>query len=264
MTYYLIAATKSREKSLTWHVTWPLWKTGSYSFCSRVKEQKPFWRMAFYTYYSFLLLLVIIIVSLVCSDGVDAPGSDQADKQNQMPSLSFAEAQNWPGFSSLFSLNLLSSFPEDAEISEYCRELLRVFGQRYVAYVNCLIPAARPVKVCQSCFSSNVSLVDIYRNISEEVCDARAISFCFKPSPVWQHKALFVCRRLVSHESCDWLVVTLEETLLLVLLHRQCEDWDHLTKTQKCIVFVNNCMLWYSSTWMFVRWKILSFCVNMV
>lgn len=131
--------------------------------------------MAFYTYYSFLLLLVIIIVSLVCSDGVDAPGSDQADKQNQMPSLSVAEAQNWPGFSSLFSLNLLSSFPEDAEISEYCRELLRVFGQRYVAYVNCLIPAARPVKVCQSCFSSNVSLVDIYRNISEEVCDARAI-----------------------------------------------------------------------------------------
>lgn len=68
----------------------------------------------------------------------------------------------------IFSLNLLSFFTEDREISDYCSELLQIFGQRYAAYVNCLVPAARPVKVCQGCFASFGSLQDIYMNISSD------------------------------------------------------------------------------------------------
>ncbi|XP_061610023.1 osteopetrosis-associated transmembrane protein 1 [Phyllopteryx taeniolatus] len=63
---------------------------------------------------------------------------------------------------------LLSAFPDDLEVSDYCSELLRLFGQRYVAYVNCLVPAARPVKVCQNCFGAYGSLVTTYMNISSE------------------------------------------------------------------------------------------------
>nr|XP_057912884.1 osteopetrosis-associated transmembrane protein 1 [Doryrhamphus excisus] len=67
------------------------------------------------------------------------------------------------------SLRLLSTFPGDLEISDYCSELLRIFGERYVAYVNCLVPSARPVKVCQNCFASYGSLVTTYANISSEM-----------------------------------------------------------------------------------------------
>ncbi|XP_061742486.1 osteopetrosis-associated transmembrane protein 1 isoform X1 [Nerophis ophidion] len=62
----------------------------------------------------------------------------------------------------------LSAFPGDLEISDYCSQLLRIFGERYVAYVNCLVPSARPVKVCQNCFASYGSLVETYTNISSD------------------------------------------------------------------------------------------------
>ncbi|KAM6915142.1 osteopetrosis-associated transmembrane protein 1 [Xenentodon cancila] len=65
-------------------------------------------------------------------------------------------------------LSLASSFPEDQEMSEYCSEMLGVFGQRYEACLKCLVPAARPVKLCEKCYSSYDSLVHIYNNISSD------------------------------------------------------------------------------------------------
>ncbi|XP_044025668.1 osteopetrosis-associated transmembrane protein 1 [Siniperca chuatsi] len=130
--------------------------------------------MSLYKNSSVLVLLVLHIYAAVSSDGVNLTVSDSADKLKQIPSSSPAAAAvvNSPVFKSavdsIFSLNLLSSFPEDLEISDYCSDLLHIFGQRYVAYVNCLVPAARPVKVCQNCFSSYGSLKDIYMNISSD------------------------------------------------------------------------------------------------
>ncbi|XP_024257141.1 osteopetrosis-associated transmembrane protein 1 isoform X2 [Oncorhynchus tshawytscha] len=73
-----------------------------------------------------------------------------------------------PSRGSYFSLNLFSGFPEDLEVSDYCVELLAIFGQRYSTYVTCLVSAARPVKVCQNCYGSYDNLMDIYTNISSD------------------------------------------------------------------------------------------------
>ncbi|KAF1376683.1 hypothetical protein PFLUV_G00214030 [Perca fluviatilis] len=124
----------------------------------------------------FLVLLVLSTYALASSVGGNLTASDSADKLKQSLSLSPAapvvvgvdSTVFKPGVDSLFSLNLLSSFPEDLEISDYCSDLLHIFGQRYVAYVNCLVTAARPVKVCQNCFSSYGSLMNIYTNISSD------------------------------------------------------------------------------------------------
>uniref|UniRef100_A0A3Q3X3K7 Uncharacterized protein n=1 Tax=Mola mola TaxID=94237 RepID=A0A3Q3X3K7_MOLML len=119
---------------------------------------------------TFVLLLSICAV--VSSDGLILTASASAGGQVSPLSLPAAAVLNAPVYPAatepIFSLNLLSSFPEDLEISGYCNELLRVFGERYVAYVNCLVPAARPVKVCQSCFSSYGSLQATYLNISTD------------------------------------------------------------------------------------------------
>ncbi|XP_076613250.1 osteopetrosis-associated transmembrane protein 1 [Chaetodon auriga] len=131
--------------------------------------------MSLYRNSWFLVSLVFHIYALVSGDGLNLSVSDSADKLKEIPSLSPAAAAAVvsspvfkPGVDSIFSLNLLSSFPEDLEISDYCSDLLHIFGQRYVAYVNCLVPAARPVKVCQKCFSSYGSLIDTYKNISSD------------------------------------------------------------------------------------------------
>ncbi|XP_034756425.1 osteopetrosis-associated transmembrane protein 1 [Etheostoma cragini] len=125
----------------------------------------------------FLVCLVLSTYALASSVGVNLTASDSEDKLKQTVSLSPAAPAVVamvdlpvfkPAVDSLFSLNLLSSFPEDLEISDYCSELLHIFGQRYVAYVNCLVTAARPVKVCQNCFSSYGSLMNIYMNISSD------------------------------------------------------------------------------------------------
>lgn len=130
--------------------------------------------MALHKMSRFLVLLVFSLHSR--ASGV-AGNLAVADEPKEMPPVSSAAAAGAGGVNSpvfkpasgpLFSLNLLSSFPEDLEISDYCSELLHIFGQRYVAYVNCLVPAARPVKVCQSCFSTYVSLNDTYMNISSD------------------------------------------------------------------------------------------------
>ncbi|XP_061126599.1 osteopetrosis-associated transmembrane protein 1 isoform X2 [Syngnathus typhle] len=62
----------------------------------------------------------------------------------------------------------MSAFPDDLEVSDYCSELLSLFGQRYETYVNCLVTSARPVKVCQNCFGAYGMLVNTYMNISSE------------------------------------------------------------------------------------------------
>ncbi|XP_029318446.1 osteopetrosis-associated transmembrane protein 1 [Cottoperca gobio] len=129
--------------------------------------------MSLYRNWSFLLLLVLNIYAV---GGVNLTASDSADTRKQSSFLSPAAAVvlvnspvfKTPDVDSLFSLNLLSSFPEDLEISNYCSELLHIFGQRYVSYVNCLVTASRPVKVCQKCFANYGSLIEIYKNISSD------------------------------------------------------------------------------------------------
>ncbi|TSL47629.1 Osteopetrosis-associated transmembrane protein 1 [Bagarius yarrelli] len=63
-------------------------------------------------------------------------------------------------------LSLSASFPEELEVSEDCQDLLHDFGQKYASLANCLVSNARPVKVCQNCYSEFNSFQDIYSNIS--------------------------------------------------------------------------------------------------
>ncbi|KAL0967745.1 hypothetical protein UPYG_G00256350 [Umbra pygmaea] len=69
---------------------------------------------------------------------------------------------------SYYTLNLLSAFPESLDVSNYCIELLAIFGKRYSTYANCLVSAARPVKVCENCYESYGELGEIYKNISSD------------------------------------------------------------------------------------------------
>ncbi|XP_013865460.1 osteopetrosis-associated transmembrane protein 1 [Austrofundulus limnaeus] len=127
---------------------------------------------------SFSLFFVFAVLNLrgfAVSDAVNVVASDSAENLGKVSPLSplpgSAVVDSPPVFTPAVGsafLNLLSSFPEDLEISEYCSELLLVFGQRYVTYVDCLVPAARPVKACQNCFSSYGSLVEVYTNISSD------------------------------------------------------------------------------------------------
>lgn len=119
------------------------------------------------------LSFVLKICVVLSNDGVKVNLLSPPENLNEVSRLSLpVAAANKPVFKpaadSIFSLNLLSFFTEDREISDYCSELLQIFGQRYAAYVNCLVPAARPVKVCQGCFASFGSLQDIYKNISSD------------------------------------------------------------------------------------------------
>ncbi|XP_072299372.1 osteopetrosis-associated transmembrane protein 1 [Eucyclogobius newberryi] len=75
---------------------------------------------------------------------------------------------NDPRVDSVGSLNLLAALGDYSDISLYCKQLLDRFGDQYVAYVNCLVPAARPVKVCQNCFLSFETLNSTYANISSD------------------------------------------------------------------------------------------------
>ncbi|XP_061560491.1 osteopetrosis-associated transmembrane protein 1 isoform X1 [Phycodurus eques] len=99
---------------------------------------------------AFLTAWVLYVCAVASSEGANATLSVSAEPAAAPVSL------------------LLSAFPDDLEVSDYCSELLRLFGQRYVAYVNCLVPAARPVKVCQNCFGAYGSLATTYMNISSE------------------------------------------------------------------------------------------------
>ncbi|XP_014849395.1 PREDICTED: osteopetrosis-associated transmembrane protein 1 [Poecilia mexicana] len=131
--------------------------------------------MSLHRYELGFLLIILNIYSLGLIDAVNVTASDSAANPLQAPSYQshgssavVSSPVYKPAVDSSYSINLLSSFPEDVEISEYCSEMLRLFGQRYVAYVNCLIPAARPVRVCQNCSPEYKSLSDVFLNISSD------------------------------------------------------------------------------------------------
>lgn len=67
-----------------------------------------------------------------------------------------------------FSLGLTAAFPDDLEVSDYCLSLLRIFGERYVNYVKCLVSYTRPVAVCENCYKNFNNLQEIYLNISSD------------------------------------------------------------------------------------------------
>ncbi|CAL8315804.1 unnamed protein product [Lota lota] len=119
--------------------------------------------------------LVFTVVSLCLSANVDSEivkVSDEEDTSRQRrglsPALSAEQPVFMPAGDSLLSHSLFAAFPEDLEISESCRNLSRAFHDRYLAYVDCLVPSARPVKVCLNCFEGYARLSEIYTNISND------------------------------------------------------------------------------------------------
>lgn len=167
--------------------------------------------MSLYKNGVFLVLLVLNIHGLVSGDEVNLTASDVAHRLKQVFFVSPAGAPVFkPGLDSFSPLSLLSSFPEDLEISDHCSELLHLFGQRYVAYVNCLIPAARPVKVCQNCFSSYGSLREIYYNISSNKVGS-------------------------GNVSCRDSLLRSDRLMLVYQLYSNLEDLWNTAKCNKCV-----------------------------
>ncbi|CAL8318077.1 unnamed protein product [Merluccius merluccius] len=107
-------------------------------------------------------LLVLSVVSLCVSDGdvVHVSGPDDTAMQQQPVFL--------PAAGSSSRLSLLAAYPEDLEISEYCLHLRRIFQDRYISYVTCLVPSSRPVKLCLNCLEGFARLSEIYTNISND------------------------------------------------------------------------------------------------
>ncbi|XP_077409802.1 osteopetrosis-associated transmembrane protein 1 [Vanacampus margaritifer] len=104
---------------------------------------------------------VLYICAIASSEGANSTVSASAAVES--PVFKPVAEEDSPA-----SLSLLSAFPDDLEVSDYCGELLRLFGQHYVAYVNCLVPSARPVKICQNCFGAYGNLVTTFLNISSD------------------------------------------------------------------------------------------------
>eukprot|EP00066_Takifugu_rubripes_P006853 XP_003971934.2 PREDICTED: osteopetrosis-associated transmembrane protein 1 [Takifugu rubripes] len=163
--------------------------------------------------FTFSLTLISNIYVAVCSDGLNPTDFAAADKLEGISLNPPAAASNSTAFKvntdSVLALNLLSLLPEDQEISVYCRNLLGIFGQRYVASIDCFVPAARPVKVCQNCFSAYGSLGDIYVNISD------------KTGP--------------GNESCKEILLHSDRLMLLDLLHNSLSDIWTQSNCDRCI-----------------------------
>ncbi|XP_034383935.1 osteopetrosis-associated transmembrane protein 1 [Cyclopterus lumpus] len=165
---------------------------------------------------SFLVVLLLLdIYALVSRGEVNSTATDSADAMKQTASFSPAAVVVnspvfKPGVDSVFSLNLRSSFPEDLETSEYCSELLQIFGLKYVAYVDCLVTAARPVQVCQKCFSSYGSLAETYVNISSD-----------QMGP--------------GNESCRDSLLRSDRLMLVYLLYSNMEDIWRKSQCYQCI-----------------------------
>ncbi|XP_050995449.1 osteopetrosis-associated transmembrane protein 1 isoform X2 [Labeo rohita] len=96
------------------------------------------------------------------------PSEMSGDSASKLPSAAAIPVAQASTLGSFYSLSLQSTFPEDLEVDEYCVELLRVYRQRYVTFANCLVTYARPVKICQNCYTGFNSLDDIYKNISSD------------------------------------------------------------------------------------------------
>lgn len=139
--------------------------------CFELEEERPSYspisKMYLYQIIVFFVLLATCIYVLVSGEAV----SESAEQRDAVPILSSAPALKSPVFKrldSLYFLDLLSANSEYSDISQNCKELLDTFGQQYVTYVDCLVPAARPVKVCQNCFASFEMLNKTYSNISSD------------------------------------------------------------------------------------------------
>lgn len=167
---------------------------------------------------AFSMSVISDIYVVVSGDGLNPTNAASSDKLEGLVTLnSPAVVSNSTEFKvasgdSVLTIDLLSLLPEDQEISVYCRNLLGIFGQRYAATVNCLVPAGRPVKICQNCFSAFASLRDVYVNISsDQVCGE-------KQSPV-----LFYLRGLrssrIAQASFCYPRMCLMITGLVMLLH---------------------------------------------
>ncbi|XP_073672683.1 osteopetrosis-associated transmembrane protein 1 [Garra rufa] len=112
---------------------------------------------------------------------------------------------------SFYSLSLQSAFPDDVEVNEYCIELLHIYRQRYVTLANCLVTYARPIKICQNCYSGFNSLDDIYKNISSDQSG---------PGNVSCHDSLMRSDRVM---------------LLYTLFSNLHEIWTESAKCSKCL-----------------------------
>lgn len=99
------------------------------------------------------------------------PSEMSVDVALKLPSAVMPVSQA-SGLGLFYSLSLSSTFPDDLEVNEYCIKLLHIYGERYVTYANCLVSYARPVKVCQNCYTYFNSLEEIYSNISSDQVSA--------------------------------------------------------------------------------------------
>uniref|UniRef100_A0A8C7XT81 Osteoclastogenesis associated transmembrane protein 1 n=1 Tax=Oryzias sinensis TaxID=183150 RepID=A0A8C7XT81_9TELE len=112
----------------------------------------------------FVFFVINICAFVNCDEGTSLDSGDQVRPDSpglpRVPSSLLVD--------SFVPLSLMSSFPEDLEISNHCLELLSIFSQRYSDYVKCLVPAARPVRVCTKCYSGYGSLLNAYMNISSD------------------------------------------------------------------------------------------------
>lgn len=88
---------------------------------------------------------------------INAAGSSGDEESNPLVSLLSMQR---------VSLSLSGSFLGDQDVSDYCLELLHDFGQRYASLVTCLVFNARPVTLCQNCYTGYNSFLDVYANIS--------------------------------------------------------------------------------------------------
>ncbi|KAG1963942.1 osteopetrosis-associated transmembrane protein [Pimephales promelas] len=95
------------------------------------------------------------------------PSEMSVDVALKLPSAVMPVSQA-SGLGFFYSLSLSSMFPDDLEVNEYCIKLLNIYGERYVTFANCLVSYARPVKVCQKCYTYFNSLEEIYKNISSD------------------------------------------------------------------------------------------------
>ncbi|KAJ8399404.1 hypothetical protein AAFF_G00411160 [Aldrovandia affinis] len=66
------------------------------------------------------------------------------------------------------ALFLVNNALHSLEVSDYCRELLHIFAERYISYVSCLVTSVRPVKICQNCYIHFSILKEMYNNISSD------------------------------------------------------------------------------------------------
>lgn len=115
------------------------------------------------------------VTFITVADCAIYPSETSGDSARKLPSAVIPVSQP-STLGSFYSLSLSSTFPED--LNEYCIELLRIYRQRYVAYANCLVTYARPVKVCQNCYTGFNSLDGIYKNISSDQVGAHSYSKC--------------------------------------------------------------------------------------